>query len=194
MKQNRVYFVRHAEPNYKNHNDRERELSLRGMADRELVTRFFSDKCIDIVLSSPYKRAIDTVKPFADSQGLAIETVEDFRERKVDACWIEDFSEFTRRQWRDFGYKLSDGECLREVQERNISALKTVLHRYSGKNIIIGSHGTALSTVINYFDHSFGYDDFEKIKNIMPWIVEFEFDDDFGCVGIKQIDLRQYNS
>lgn len=36
-----VYFVRHAEPNYLNRNDYERELTEKGMADRELVTQYF---------------------------------------------------------------------------------------------------------------------------------------------------------
>lgn len=35
-----VYFVRHAEPNYKNHDDVARELSGKGMKDRVLVTEF----------------------------------------------------------------------------------------------------------------------------------------------------------
>ena len=30
-------FIRHAEPNYNNHNDKLRELSLKGMTDRKLV-------------------------------------------------------------------------------------------------------------------------------------------------------------
>ncbi len=64
------------------------------------------------------------------------------------------------------------------MQERNIRTLKDVLERYKDKNIVIGSHGTALSTIINYFDHTFGYEDFVKIKSLMPWIVKFVFDND----------------
>ena len=36
-----IYFVRHAEPNYNNHDDILRELSEKGLKDRELVTDFF---------------------------------------------------------------------------------------------------------------------------------------------------------
>jgi len=63
----KVYFVRHTEPDYNNHNDELRELSSKEMEDRKLVTKFLADKHIDVVLSNPYKRAIDTVRDFADS-------------------------------------------------------------------------------------------------------------------------------
>lgn len=185
----RVYFVRHAEPNYENHDDMLRELSPRGMVDRKLVTVFLSDKKIDVVLSSPFKRAVDTVADFAEKNKLTIETIDDFRERRVDSCWIEDFAAFSKRQWSDFNYKLSDGECLNEVQARNITALNIVLETYQGKNIVIGSHGTALSTIINYYASSFGYEDFEKIRFVMPWIVEFVFDTDKKCVEINKYNL-----
>ena len=185
----KVYFVRHAEPNYNNHNDALRELSSKGMKDRKLVTKFLVDKHIDVVLSSPYKRAIDTVKDFEDSYGIEINVIYDFRERKVESGWIEDFTSFTKMQWNDFTYKLSDGECLQEVQTRNMSALQQVLNKYAGKNIVVGSHGTALSTIINYYDHFFGYNDFEKIKNVMPWIVEFVFDENADCIMIKKHDV-----
>ena len=59
-----VYFVRHAEPNYENHDDISRELSDKGLRDRKRVTNFLADKKIDVVVSSPYKRAIDTVFGF----------------------------------------------------------------------------------------------------------------------------------
>lgn len=104
---------------------------------------------------------------------MNIEIIDDFRERKVDSIWIEDFASFSKAQWDDFDYKLSDGESLNEVQNRNISALNNVLEKYQDKNIAIGSHGTALSTIINYYDKSFGYEDFERIRTVMPWIVEF---------------------
>ena len=183
-----VYFVRHAEPNYENHDDMLRELSAKGMEDRKLVTKFLTDKDIDTVLSSPYKRAVDTVSEFAEYIGLDIGIVNDFRERRIDSVWIEDFTAFCKAQWADFAYKLSDGECLGEVQRRNIVALKDALVKYKGKNIVVGSHGTALSTIINYYDESFGYSEFEKVKGLMPWIVRFTFEGG-KCVGIKQFNL-----
>lgn len=184
----KVYFVRHAEPNYNNRDDMSRELSAKGMVDRELVTQFLADKNIEVVLSSPYKRAVNTVAHFADNKGLNIEIVDDFRERKVDSVWIDDFTSFSKAQWDDFDYKLSDGESLNEVQNRNISALNNVLKKYQDKNIAIGSHGTALSTIINYYDKSFGYEDFERIRTVMPWIVEFTFKND-ECILIKYVKL-----
>lgn len=74
------------------------------------------------------------------------------------------------------------------MQRRNIRALNNALEIHKGKNIVIGSHGTALSTVINYFDNSFGFSEFNEIKNLMPWIVLFLFE---GCQlsGIKQFNL-----
>ncbi len=183
-----VYFVRHAEPNYDNHDDISRELSNKGLQDRKLVTDFLLNKHIDVVLSSPYKRAIDTVSDFAKTVNLEIGIIEDFRERKVDSDWIADFNTFCKKQWENFNYKLSDGENLKEVQSRNIRALNSVLETFNGKNIVIGSHGTALSTIIHYYDKTFGYIDFEKIRNLMPWIVKFTFEDN-ACMNIQQYNL-----
>lgn len=183
-----IYFVRHAQPNYANHDDMLRELTAKGLEDRKLVTKFLADKNVDVVLSSPFHRSIDTVRHFADSKGLEIGIIDDFRERRIDSVWIEDFNGFCKKQWEDFTYKLSDGECLAEVQERNISALNQVLKDYAGKTIVVGSHGTALSTIVNYYDNSFGHAEFEKIRGLMPWVVKFTFDEQ-SCVEIKQYNL-----
>ncbi len=183
-----VYFVRHAEPNYQNHDDRLRELTEKGLRDRKLVTEYLSGIPVDVVVSSPYKRAVDTVSDFAGHYGYHIEMVEDFRERRVDSGWIEDFRAFSQKQWEDFDYKRSDGETLREVQARNIRALMDLLRRYPGKTIVVGSHGTALSTIIQYFRRDFGFADFENIWALMPWIVCFSFAGE-RCTNIYQYDV-----
>ncbi|WP_317368497.1 histidine phosphatase family protein [uncultured Tyzzerella sp.] len=172
-----IYFVRHAEPDFNVKCDRTRPLTKKGEQDTAKVLEFFKDKNIDLLLSSPYKRAIDTIKPFANYLKKDIELIEDFRERKIDSCWIDDFEKFSINQWKDFDYKLSDGESLKEVQTRNIKELNNVLNKYSNKNIIIGSHGTAISTIINFYDNSFNYENFKKIRNIMPLVVKFSFND-----------------
>ena len=171
-----IYFVRHAEPNYRNHDDVERELTPRGHADCRLVTEYLLDKSISAILSSPYRRAIDTVLPFAETMRLPIEHVADFRERKVDTVWIDDFDAFSRRQWADFDFHLAGGESLREVQKRNIAALEGVLDAHADQNVVIGGHGTAISTVLNFYDPSFGHAQFEAIRRLMPWIVRLDFE------------------
>ena len=183
-----VYFVRHAEPDYNNHDDFLRPLTDKGIKDRIKVTNYLMDKNIDVVLSSPYIRAVDTVAHFAKNAGLSVEKVNDFRERKIDSSWIEDFNTFCKMQWHDFNYKLEGGESLNEVQQRNIRALNDVLNKYQDKNIVIGTHGTALSTIINYYDNRFNYDNFNVIRSLMPWIVKFVFDK-YKYISIELINL-----
>lgn len=183
-----IYFVRHAEPNYQNHEDAARELSEKGLRDRQLVTIFFRNIHIDEILSSPYKRAMDTVAHLAQTRDVSINVNDDFRERKIGNGWIDDFNGFCRRQWDNFEYKYPDGESLYEVQKRNISALMEALNQFQDKTLVIGSHGTALSTIIQYYDRSFGYKDFIRIKDLMPWIVKFTFDGE-NCTQIEEFDL-----
>ena len=170
-----IYFVRHAEPNYNNHDDMSRELTAKEWSDRKRITAFLQDKRISRVYSSPFKRAVDTVGDFALKNHLEIKTDFNFRERKVGDQWLEDFDAFAKRQWGDFSYKLTNGESLREVQERNIKALKEILRDCEGENVVIGTHGTALSTIIAYYD-SFAYEDFYRIQARLPWLVSMRFD------------------
>ncbi len=114
--------------------------------------------------------------------------MEDFRERRVDSKWIEDFDAFARRQWADFDYRYSDGESLGQVQQRNIAALEEVLSRYSGQTLVIGSHGTSMSTVLHFYDPSFDYGRFLEIKDRMPWVVKLTFAGK-TCLKIEYCEL-----
>ena len=133
-----VYFIRHAEADAHFRDQRTRPLTEKGMADRNLVTKFLQNKQIDVVISSSYKRAVDTVIEFADINGFNVELIEDFRERRGDTglAWgngdimSETKLSDIKRQWSDFSYTYSDGECYAEVQERNITALNGVLKQH----------------------------------------------------------------
>ena len=154
-----IYFVRHAEPDFSVKDDLIRPLSYKGSQDAKKVTIALLDKNISVIYSSTFKRAVDTIKHFANQMGFEIITNGEFCERKVGE-WVDDYKSYSKNQWGDFDYKLVNGECLKEVQVRNVSALLDVIKNNMGKNIVIGTHGTALSTIINYFNPSFGYDDF----------------------------------
>ncbi|WP_438832236.1 histidine phosphatase family protein [Streptococcus pluranimalium] len=174
MKQT-IYLIRHAEPNVNNHNDDERELTTKGLQDCQLLLDYFKDISIDRIYSSPFKRTLQTIDELAKEKNLPIQIKENFRERKIDDVWIDDFNTFSQRQWQDFNYKLAKGESLQEVQDRNIQQLQEILKEQE-TSIIISSHGTAISTILNYYDHQFAFDNFQAIKQLMPFLVTLSFE------------------
>ena len=64
------------------------------------------------------------------------------------------------------------------VQNRNIEALNEILSDTKDKDIVIGTHGTALSTILNFYDSNFGCEDFLRIIDRMPYIIELDFEGD----------------
>ncbi|EOD00634.1 SixA phosphatase family protein [Caldisalinibacter kiritimatiensis] len=82
-----IYLVRHAEIKY-TPDDFVRPLSEKGKRDVDKVTNFFKDKVINRVISSPYLRAIDTIKYVALDKGLEIEEIYDWKHKgTVPLCY-----------------------------------------------------------------------------------------------------------
>ena len=57
----RVYFVRHAQPQFSWADDLTRPLTEEGMQDRRIVLEFLQDKKVDVFFCSPYQRSYDTI-------------------------------------------------------------------------------------------------------------------------------------
>ncbi len=168
-----IYFVRHAQPDHGWEDDKTRPLSDEGLEDSKEVAKFFKDCKIDCYISSPYKRSVDTIRGSAAEKGLPIHEDEILRERKsgVGGNNIEMF----HKRWSDLDFCEDGGESLSIVQKRNIEAILEVLNTHKDKNIVIGTHGTALSTILNYFTPTYNCDDFLRIIDFMPYIIRLDF-------------------
>lgn len=183
-----VYFVRHAQPVQSHKEDRTRPLTREGQADTALVTQALADKRIDCFYCSPYLRSLDTIRPAAAACGLPILQDERLRERQAGErgnAGLREEDSPLRRRWRDFSWHEPSGESIAQVQQRNIAALKEILAENQGKNIAIGTHGTALSSILNVYRPQFGCEDFLRIVDWMPYIVELTFD------GQKLLTFRE---
>ena len=170
----RVYFVRHAQPVHSHADDRTRPLTEEGIADTSVVLETLKDKRIDAFYCSPYKRSMDTIRSTAEYYGMEISTDERLRERENGENG-NNHGMFQKR-WADHAYHEDGGESIGMVQTRNIEALREILAANEGRNIVIGTHGTALSSVMNYYRPEFGCDDFLRIIDWMPYIVELDFE------------------
>lgn len=184
-----VYFIRHAESDRTVRDGRIRPLTKKGYGDAQNLVKLFKDIKIDRIYSSPFKRAVDTVSPLAVNLQMDIMTVEDFRERRSDSVQTISMEELIRIQWKDFGYTLSDGECLREVQDRNIKALRETLENNKGRSIAIGTHGMALCTIIRYFRSELSESEMERIMSLLPYILCMEFEND-KYIGMNEIEFN----
>ena len=169
-----IYFVRHCKPDAKIYDDRNRPLTEEGLEDSKQVLEILKDKKIDIFISSPYKRSYDSIKKAADYYKKSIITDERLRERKAGKN--SNNHEMFKKRWADLNFAEEDGESICSVQKRNIEALNEILEKYQNKTIVIGTHGTALSSILNYYDTSFNGESFMKIIDLMPYIVKMEFD------------------
>lgn len=170
----RVYFVRHAQPVHSHADDRTRPLTEEGIADTSVVLETLKDKRIDAFYCSPYKRSMDTIRSTAEYYGMEISTDERLRERENGENG--NISGMFQKRWADHAYHEDGGESIGMVQTRNIEALREILAANEGRNIVIGTHGTALSSVMNYYRPEFGCDDFLRIIDWMPYIVELDFE------------------
>lgn len=180
----KVYFVRHAEPVHAHADDRTRPLTAEGLGDRKIVLETLKNKNIDVFYCSPYVRSMATIEEAANAYGMEIHTDERLREREKGNEGNSS-GNVLRKRWADFSFHEDGGESIGMVQERNIASLKEILVANEGKNIVIGTHGTALSSILNYYNPQFNCDDFLRIVDWMPYIVELDFEGE-ECVGVTE--------
>lgn len=183
-----IYFVRHAQPNYAWKDDRTRPLTDEGKKDCEQVQKILCSVPLTYAVSSPYKRSMDTIKDCAKAHNLKVHTDERLRERHKGTNG-NNFEMFQKR-WANFDYHEDNGESLAQVQKRNIEALFDILKNQSGQNILLGTHGTALSTILNYYDHSYGCTEFLRMIDYMPYIIRLDFEGT-SCICKEEILIIQ---
>lgn len=170
-----IYMVRHGESPYNEGNERTRGLTPKGKVDIEKVTKLLIDEGIDIIISSPYARAILSVEGLAKQLNLEIEIYEDLRERHFASDYIHDLMTNIRNNFYNPEYTLPGGESNADCQNRSIAVLKTILKEHKGKKIAIGTHGLVMTLMLNHFDSNYGLDFLDQLKK--PDIYKMQFED-----------------
>ncbi|EJV61258.1 phosphoglycerate mutase [Bacillus mycoides] len=167
-----IYFVRHAHSTYTKE-ERERPLSEKGWLDAQNITSLLKDEKIDVVISSPYERAIQTVEGIANANKLSIQLEEDLRERLLSKEPVQDFNDAIQKVWEDWAFAYEGGESNDVAQRRAVLCMQNILGKYKGKNIVIGTHGNIMVLLMNYFDSKY---DFQFWKTLhMPDVYKLTF-------------------
>ncbi|SEN01558.1 2,3-bisphosphoglycerate-dependent phosphoglycerate mutase [Mesobacillus persicus] len=169
----KLYFVRHAHSTY-TPDELNRPLSERGFSDATKVTNLLKPEGIDLVVSSPYKRAFQTVEGIAEYIHRKVEIIDDFKERTLTTVPAEDFTLAITKVWEDYHFSWEGGESNIVAQKRGVDATFDVLERFKDKNVVIGTHGNIMVLIMNFFNKQYDFTFWQNLD--MPDIYKLTFE------------------
>ena len=178
-----IYLVRHAHSVY-SLDEVNRPLSEEGFKDASQVSYAMNKEQIDIVVSSPYKRAIQTVEGIASHIRKEVVLQPAFRERKLSEEPLENFEDALRKVWSDEGFFWDGGESNITARQRGILGIHHILEQYKGKRIVIGTHGNIMTLIMSAYDPRYDFHFWRDLD--MPDIYQLTFEEK-DLIGIKRI-------
>jgi 2,3-bisphosphoglycerate-dependent phosphoglycerate mutase len=167
-----IYFVRHAHSSY-TPDELKRPLSPAGLSDAEQVTKILQNEPINVAISSPYKRAVQTIAGISEHFNIPIREEVELRERLLSAYPLEDFEIAVRTVWEDPSFSWPGGESNKEAQRRGVNCLLHLLEQYEGKSIVIGTHGNIMALIMQHFDPKYDFAFWQSLS--MPDIYKLVF-------------------
>ncbi len=165
-----IYLIRHCEAEGQ---PPEAALTERGEFQAQVLAEFLSDVRIDRILSSPFKRAVDTIHPLATKLAIEVEVEDRLSERVLSTVNLPDWFEKLKLTFDELDLKFEGGESSQEAMNRIADVVEEV---FSGdaQNTIIVSHGNLLSLLIKHFQPNFGFEEWGKLSNPDVYLLKKE--------------------
>ena len=199
-----IYLLRHSQPFRKllgeyNVNEIEQLRNEKNplSVDGERLAKEMSERDelqnIDVIFSSHYVRTMCTAKYIAENNNIKLNVEERLGERKFGVNNISELPPtFFEEQFRDWDYKLENGESANEVSKRMNEVLFEILNKNQGRNIAVVSHGTAISAMVKTWCN--------VVLNEETKLIEFYFNDklvfdgNWNCPELFKLDFDENNN
>ena len=168
--------------------ERDWPLSEEGRRQAEALAPVLAELGVDALASSPFVRAVDTLRPYAEAAGLPIAVDEDLRERALGG-WLSDVAEVedaVRRMHADLDFKLEGGETGRACLARFEAALARVAAARPGRTIAVGSHGGVIGHLLARHDRGLGGEFWRRIRN--PHLFVFDLEPEVRWLDERTLD------
>jgi 2,3-bisphosphoglycerate-dependent phosphoglycerate mutase len=174
-----IVLVRHATATGQEANA---ALTTEGQRQAHLLADLLLPFQIQRVISSPFVRATESVKPLCDRVGLPMETDDRLTERVLSTRNLPDWREHLRRSFEDLDYRLEDGESSRTAQARGTAAVRAALA--SGERCVLVTHGNLLALILRSVDATVGFDMWAGLSNPDVFVLHIG---DKGPTGFSRV-------
>lgn len=169
----KIFVVRHSEAEGQ---PSEARLTDKGVQQAEELAEFFSTIKIDRIVSSPFVRAIHSVKPLAELKQVEVETDERLSERVLSTKVLEDWLEKLQATYSDLDVTFDGGESSREAMARGVSVVEDILDGGADNSVIV-THGNLMSLLLKNYQSDFGFDQWKNLSNPDVFLLEFDEDE-----------------
>lgn len=165
-----IYVIRHCEAEGQ---PPEAPLTAKGMKQALELAEFFSTIEVDRIISSPYKRAMDSIQPLAKNIGVRVEADARLTERILSDHPMPDWFEKLRNTFEDLDLKFEGGESSLEAMNRIVEVVEGILHSRD-ENTIIVTHGNLMSLLLKHINADFGFEEWKNLRNPDVYLIKYE--------------------
>ncbi|MFY3790409.1 histidine phosphatase family protein [Ureibacillus sp. MALMAid1270] len=166
----KIYIIRHCSAEGQ---PPEARLTEEGEKQAVELTNFFANVQIDRIISSPFKRAVDTIHPLATKLGIEIEQDSRLAERVLSTENMQDWLEKLKSTFDNLDVKFEGGESSREAMTRIVELVEEV-QTSEIQNTVLVSHGNLLSLLLKYFNNDFGFESWKSLSNPDVYLLTIE--------------------
>lgn len=153
----KLYVVRHGQTDWNVQNKvcgiTDVELTEEGKAQAEKVADTLSGNHIDLILSSPLKRAMQTAEIISRKCGTDLQVESRLTEQNYGIYeGVDRANERFLQNKRQFAFRYPGGESMMQVAYRIYGLLDRLKETYSEKNILLVTHGGVCRVIKTYFE------------------------------------------
>lgn len=153
-------------------------LTNNGVNQARRLAEFLNSKGLklDRIISSPYMRAVETIKPYASQNKIDIETDSRLQERILSDQPVDDWFDVVETSFKDMDYRLPGGESSNDALQRGLQVIKEAVEDPNHQQIAMVTHGNLLMLLLSQFEEGYGFTQWRLLKNPDIFIIEHEQD------------------
>ena len=157
----RLFLVRHCESTGQ---DATAPLTAAGEAQAVLLADHLETAGADLLVSSPYTRARQSIAPLARRLGLTVKIDDRLAERALSAQPLAQWRDAIRQTFEDLDLAWVGGESSRSAMARGRAAIDALLVRPEGALVAV-THGNLMTLILRSFAPQFGFQTWECLSN-----------------------------
>ena len=166
----RLFLVRHCESTGQGASA---PLTATGQIQAARLADYLTTLGVELLVSSPYTRAQQSIAPLARRLRLSIEFDPCLVERVLSAAPLAHWREAVRQTFEELDLAWPGGESSRTAMARGRAAIDALFARPE-RTLVIVTHGNLMTLILRSFEAQFGFQAWEHLSNPDVYCIEVQ--------------------